>query len=81
MIEESNKIYDNEDLISDPNTPARPKWAEKIIQAAREPVGNPSDPRRTRSQFQSALFVKEPFFDDKFYLMVESYPKTYEQES
>ena len=42
-------MYDNNYLISDPNSPTRPKWAAKTIHAARELVGNPSDPRRTRS--------------------------------
>ena len=83
VSEDSNKffyfyMYDNEDLIEDPNTPTRPKWASNSIHAVGELVGNPSDPRRTRSQFESALLVKDPLFSEKCYLMVELYPKEYE---
>ena len=46
----------------------------KDIHAAGELVGNPSDPRRTRYQFESALCMKDPLFVEKFYLMVESDP-------
>ena len=48
-------MYDNEDFIADPNSPTRPKLASKTIQEAGELAGNPSDTRRTRSQFESAL--------------------------
>ena len=71
-------MSDNYDLISDPGSPTRPKWAAKNIHAAEELVGNPSDPRRTRSQFQKALSMKYPFFADKCYMMIESDPNTYE---
>ena len=39
---------------------------------------NPNDTSRTRSQFESAFCVKDPLFAEKFYLMIESYPQTYE---
>ena len=68
----------NDDLISYPNIPTRPKWEAKTIHAAGELAGNPNDPRRTRSQFESALCMKDPMFAEKFYLMVESDPQTYE---
>ena len=68
----------DDDLIVDPNSPTRPKWAAKTIHAAGELVGNPSDTRRTRSQFKSALCVKDPLFAEKCYLMVEIDPQTYE---
>ena len=71
-------ISDNDDLIADPNSPTRPKWAAKTIHVARELAGNPNDPRRTRSQFESALCMKDPMFAEKCYLMVESDPQTYE---
>ena len=58
-------MFDNDDLISDPNTPTRPKWAEKTIHTAGELAGNPSDRRRTRSQFESALCMKDPLFVEK----------------
>ena len=71
-------MFDNDDLIVDPNSPTRPKWASNTIHAARELAGNPNDPRRTRSQFESALCMKDPMFAKKFYLMIESDPQTYE---
>ena len=74
-------MSDNDDLITDPNSPTRPKWAAKTIHAARELDGNPSDSRRTRSQFESSLCVKDPLFAQKCYLMVESDPYTYEYAS
>ena len=42
-------MSDNDDLIADPNSPTRPKWAAKTIHATGELAGNPNDPRRTRS--------------------------------
>ena len=39
--------------------------AKNTIQAVGELAGNPSDPRRTRSQFESALCMKDPLFVDK----------------
>ena len=70
-------MYDNDYLIAYPNIPTRPKWAARVIHAVGELVGNPSDTRRTRSQFDSALCVKDPLFAEKCYLMVESDPHTY----
>ena len=61
----------NSDLIADPNSPTIPKWVAKIIHAAGELAGNPNDPRRTRSQFESALCMKYPMFAEKCYMMVE----------
>ena len=71
-------MSDNDDLIADPDIRTRPKWAAKTIHAAGELAGNPSDPRRTRSQFESAMCMKDPLFVEKSYMMVESYPHTYE---
>ena len=67
-------MSDNDDLIADPNSPTRPKWAAKTIHAIGELVGNPNDPKRTRSQFESAMCMKDPMFAEKCYLMVESNP-------
>ena len=67
-------MSDNYYLIADPNSPTRPKWAAKTIHAAGELAGNPNDPRRTRSQFESALCMKDPMFAEKCYMMVESDP-------
>ena len=58
-------MFDNDDLISDPNIPTIPKWTENTIHAAGELVGNPNDTRRTRSQFESVLCVKDHIFDEK----------------
>ena len=67
-------MSDNYDFIADPNSPIIPKRAANTIHAARELAGNPSDSRRTRSQFESALCMKDPSFAEKCYMMVESYP-------
>ena len=64
-------MSNNDDLISDPNIPTRPKWATNTIHVVGELDGNPNDTRGTRSQFESALCVKDPLFDKKCYLMVE----------
>ena len=61
-------------MISDPNSPTRPKWAANTIHVAGELAGNPNDPRRTRSQFESALCMKDSMFVEKCYMMVESDP-------
>ena len=83
VSEETNEFVDydmsdNDELIAYPNRPTRPKWASRTIHADGELTGNPSDTRRTRSQFESALCMKDPLFVEKCYLMVESYPQTYE---
>ena len=83
VSEETNEfadsdISDNDDLIAYTNSPTIPKWESRTIHAAGELSGNPSDTRRTRYQFESALCVKDPLFDDKCYMMVESDPQTYE---
>ena len=83
VSEETNEfddsdMSDNDDLISDLDSPTRPKWAAKTIHAVGELAGNPSGPKRTRSQFESALSMKDPLFIEKCYLTVESKPNTYE---
>ena len=70
VSEETNEfdyydMYDNYDLIADPDSPTRPKWAENTIHVAGELARNPSDPRRTKSQFESALCMKDPLFVEK----------------
>ena len=71
-------IYDNDDLIVDPNSPTRPKRVSNTIHATGKLVGNPSDTGRTRSQFESALYVKDPLFAERCYLIVELDTQTYE---
>ena len=83
VSEETNEFFDsdmysNDDLIADPDSPRIPKWAGNTIHAVGELAGNPSDTRRTRSQFESALCVKDPLFAKKCYLMIDSDPHTYE---
>ena len=73
-------MYNNDNVIPYPNIPTMENWESNTIQAARELAGNPRDPRRTRSQFESALSIKDPFFAEKCYL-VESNPKKYEEAS
>ena len=54
-------MYDNYDLISYSNIPTRQTLASRTIHADGELAGNPSDTRRTRSQFESALCMKDPY--------------------
>ena len=70
VSEETNEFDDydmsnNDDLIAGPNIPTRPKWAANTIHVARELAGNPSDPKRTKSQFESAMCMKDPLFAKK----------------
>ena len=67
-------MYGKDDLIADPNSPTILKLAANTIHAAGELARNPNDPRRTRSQFESALCTKDPLFTEKCYMMVESDP-------
>ena len=71
---DDSDMYDNYDLSAYANSPTIPKWAANTIHAAGELARNPNDPRRTRSQFESALCMKDPMFAEKCYLMVESDP-------
>ena len=56
-------------------------WKTNTIQVVEELVGNPSDPRKTRSQFESALSIKDLWFDEKCYLVIEFDTQTYEETS
>ena len=38
-----------------PNQRPKPRWAQKLIAAAGDGVGNPKDRRRTRSQYRNEL--------------------------
>ena len=58
-------MSNNDDLIAYPNSPTKPKWAAKTIHVAGELAGNSNDPRRTRSQFESALCMKDTLFAEK----------------
>ena len=59
---DDSDMSDNDDLIAYPNSPTRPKWVANTIHAVGELAGNPNDHRRTRSQFESALCMKDPMF-------------------
>ena len=70
VSEETNEfvdsdMFDNYDLIAYSNIPTRQKWESNTIHATGELARNPSDTRRTRSQFESALCVKDILFDEK----------------
>ena len=64
-----------------PNDPTHlPKWAGKTLSYVRLNVGNPADPRRTRSDFQRAgisLYCNDPWMYEKCYMMIGYYPKSY----
>ena len=54
-----------------------PTWVEKTLQDAGELVGDPTDTRRTRSQFfeaPQALDTMEPFLPINFYMKLGSDP-------
>ena len=46
--------------------PSRPKWDDKIIQAAGELAGNSLEARKTSSQFHNASFASEIALAKKF---------------
>ena len=48
-------MSDNDYIISYLDSHTKPKWAKNTIHVAGELAGNPTDPRRTRSKFESAL--------------------------
>ena len=77
VSEETNEFADsdishNDELIEYPNIHTIPKWKASTIHAAGELARNPNDTRRTRSQFESALCVKDPLFAENSYLMIDS---------
>ena len=55
-------------------SPSRPKWAEKTIQAVGELTGNPQEPRKTRSQSNNASFASEISLDEHCYMLIVSDP-------
>ena len=62
-------------------SPIRPKWAEKTIQAASDLDGDPLDSRNTRSQFHNAFSTCELNILDRLFMMVEYNPHTYQESS
>ena len=66
FVEHADSDFSNGyEFIVDPNSPTRPKWAAKTLHAVRELARDPNDPRRTRSQFESGLCMKDPEFSEK----------------
>ena len=61
------------------DSPYRPKWAETIVQAARELAGNPQEPRKTRSQTSKASFASDSALAEHCYMLISSEPQTYQQ--
>ena len=56
-----------------------PKWAQQTLSSAGDNIGNPDDPRRTRSDFQRASFVlscPNNLLSETCYLMISSDPKS-----
>ena len=45
--------YEDDEINADHNSPIRPKWDEKTIQAAGDLAGDRLDSRQTRSQFHN----------------------------
>ena len=83
VSEGTNEFYDsdisaNDDLIEYTKKPMSLKWETYTIQLAGELTRNPRDSRRTRSHLESAVSVKDIFFVDKYFIMHESDPNTYE---
>ena len=67
----------DEDGVFENESPSRPKWVEKTIEPVGDLVGNPLDPRNTRSQFKSAYFENELIIHENWYMMVGSDPQSY----
>ena len=57
------------------DSPSRPKWDDKTIQAVGNLANNPLDPKKTRSQFHNASYACENYLAEKFYMVIEYYPQ------
>ena len=62
------------------DSPSIPKCAEKVVQAAGELVGNPKEPRKTRSQTSKASFASDSALAEKYYILISSDTQTYQQD-
>ena len=60
-------------------SPSRPKWAEKIIQAAGELACNPQEPRKTRYQSNNYFYASKSALAEHCYMIIGSYPQSYQQ--
>ena len=57
-----------------------PTWAQQTLSSAGDNIGNPDDPRRTRSDFQRAgivLYCPDYLLSKYCYLMIISDPNSY----
>ena len=57
-----------------------PTWAKKTLSFTGENIGNPADPRRTRSEFQRegiAISFHDDLLSETCYLMIGSDPNYY----
>ena len=75
-------IYDDYYYMhSDNDSPIRPNWAEKTIQAVGDLAGDPLDSRKTRSQFHNAFSTCELNLLERCFVMVGFDPQTYQEAS
>ena len=58
-----------DDMYSYHDSPIQPKWAEKIIEAVGDLVGDPLDSMKTRSQFHNAYSTCELNIVDRCFMM------------
>ena len=61
------------------DSPSMPKWDEKTIQDVGDLVGNPLDPRKTRSQFHNAYYESEIYLTEHYYIIIISDPNSYQE--
>ena len=57
-----------------------PAWAQQTLSSVGDNIGNPNDPRRTRSDFQRAgiaVSCTDYLLSKIFYFMIISYPNSY----
>ena len=57
-----------------------PTWAKKTLSSVGPKIGNPADPKRTRSNFQRegiALSCHDSLMYESFYLIIQLYHNSY----
>ena len=72
---DSNEYYD---VHTNHDSPIRPKWAEKTIQATSHLAGDLLDSRKTRSQFHNALSNCDSNISERCFMMAIFDPHSYE---
>jgi hypothetical protein len=78
----SSEHSDAESVHADEEPEKMPKWAQSTLQDAGDLVGDPTDPRRTRSQFEDpphVLTTTEPMMPLHCYMVQSSDPQTYRE--